>query len=88
MATNDYSNLGKKQSVSFPPLPEGEVSQIENMLKTMGEFMDIELDVSEVRSISVTFDAGRNDVAQILSRIARAKRQQLGLIKPKKGGTA
>ena len=69
MATTENTRI-----VTFPPLSEGEATKIDGLLKTMGEFMDVKLTVKEVRVLAVEFDSERGDVAQVLQRIAAAKK--------------
>jgi hypothetical protein len=73
-----------KKAIQFPSLPDEEAVKVKKMLDTMGEFMGVEFKVSEVRALNIEFDADRSDVAQILSRIASAKREAMGLNREKK----
>lgn len=64
----------QKKTVQFPPLDNASADKVEGLLKTMSEWMEFEYQVKEVRAIAVEFDAERSDVAQMLQRIAAAKK--------------
>ncbi|OGD40088.1 MAG: hypothetical protein A2V45_08175 [Candidatus Aminicenantes bacterium RBG_19FT_COMBO_58_17] len=65
-----------KKTVQFPPLSEAEAAKIANLVKTMSEFMDTDLKLTEVRVLAIEYDADRIDVGQVISKIAAAKKAQ------------
>lgn len=68
--------LGETKKVLLPPLSETEADKISNLVKTMSEFMDVDLTITEVRSLAIEYDADRTDVGQILSKIAASKKKK------------
>ena len=65
-----------KKVIVFPPLETEQANQVEKLLETMGAYMGVSFGKTEVRVLQVEFDADRTDVAQILSKIAAAKKKK------------
>lgn len=65
------SPMGKPNPiVLFPPVDAAGKSRIQRFLKTMEEFMDVEIKVDEVTILRATPEDGRPDVLAILRNVA------------------
>lgn len=62
--------------VLFPPVnAEGKV-KLQRFLKTVSEFMDVEIEVAEVTIIRATPEEGRLDVLTVLNKIAANEKKK------------
>jgi len=71
MATSPINKV-----ITFPPLSTEDALKVESLLKTMGEFMEVQFVKTEVRVLQVEFPVERQDVANILSKIAASKKKK------------
>jgi hypothetical protein len=66
------------RTVQFPPLNEKEAAQIQKLVSTMNEFMEVEIECREetIKVLKVEFPGDRQDVLTILNKLILGKNKK------------
>ncbi len=68
--------LSPLRSIDFPPVEVEDKVRLTRFFKTIGEFMEADIEVVEVITLQVRVSRNRADVIAIISKVA-AKQKQL-----------
>ena len=68
--------LSPLRTIDFPPVETEERLKLTRFFKTIGEFMETDIEVVEVTTLRVKVSRNRTDVIAILSKIAAKQKQK------------
>ena len=75
-------DLFPTKKIDFPAVGPTDKVKLTRFFETIGEFMETDIEVTEVTTMQVVVDASRSDVVTIISKVAANEKRKAKESKP------